>query len=178
MREFKPKFIYHVTSRTPDQKWFEKPLSIVWGQCLNSLVSAYALHQVELIGFVLMQNHYHMILRANHGYLDKFIKKINKDLNVFDPKYKCSLIQSQKYLHNTYRYVYQNPLRSQLTPLCENYPYSTLFYLVRGREFVVPITDHFGFKDEFALRWLNSIMSESETELLRWQIKKSSIIRP
>ena len=177
MKSSQHKDNYHITSRTKNQQWFSEPMNRVWQQSLISFEIAYSKFPVELISFVLMQNHYHMLVRAKRCDLDGFITVFNDSFKLVNEGYHCSIIESSRYLYHSYKYVYQNPLRSTSVKFCENYPYSSLFYLVRGIEFVIPIRDYFGFKDEFAMRWLNDLMPQKETELVRWKIKKSSVIR-
>lgn len=177
-------FPYHVTTRTNNKEWFDIPLSEVWKMCLHSLRIANEKHPIHLISFVLMQNHYHMILKTPHSNLDLFMYEFNKRLSllirsksgrinsVFGGRYKWSLIRSQTYLYNCYRYVYQNPLRANIVNRCEDYPFSTLHYLISTKSFPLNLIDSFGFKDEFALHWLNKSIQENELATIRVNLKK------
>ena len=178
---------YHVTIRTNNKEWFDIPIDRVWEFCLKSLVEANQVHQVRLISFVLMSNHYHMILKTPDCNLDKFMYEFNKRLSlrirkesrrinsVFGRRYKWCLIKSQTYLYNCYRYVYQNPLRAGLTDNVANYPYSSLYYLVNGKQFPIVLVDSFGFKDQFALTWLNKTIGQVEIEGVRRGLHSSSL---
>lgn len=178
-------FPYHVTTRTNNKEWFEIPIKEVWKMCLYSLKRANQKYPVEVISFVLMSNHYHLILKTPNKDIDLFMYEFNKSLSllirtrtgrinsVFGGRYKWCLIRSQTYLYNCYRYVYQNPLRANLCGRVENYPYSSLFYLVHGKSFVVQLFDCFGFKDKFALSWLNQAVENEEIDLLRKGLKTS-----
>lgn len=158
---------YHVTTRSNDRKWFEVPIEEVWLIALRALRDAHDKQPVELISFVLMSNHYHMILRTPQANIDKFmhefnsrfskgIRAENKNRNrIWGGRYHWCLIKSTHYFANCYRYVYQNPVRAEVVSQAENYPYSTLHYLVQGKKFIIPIFDQYGFKDEFGLNWLN-----------------------
>lgn len=160
-------FPYHVTIRSNDKKWFELPLEDVWAIALRALEAAYKTHKVEVISFVLMSNHYHMLLTTPEANIDKFMQDFNtrfakgikyrvKDrAHVWGNRYHWCLIKTTPYFANCYRYVYQNPIRAGVVERAENYPYSTLHYLMKGKKFVIPIFDKYGFKDEFGLRWIN-----------------------
>ena len=174
---------YHVTSRANNQKWFSLPMENVWDICLKCLKEAREKHNVEIISFVLMSNHYHLIVRSHSANLEQFLDEFNKNLvsnmqascdntnHLLGSQYKWCLIQSQKYLGNCYRYVYQNPRRAQITERCEYYPYSTLYFIVNFKDFVVPIFDQMGFKDLYNLNWLNEQMTEEETKIIKNSFK-------
>ncbi len=178
---------YHVTTRTNNKEWFDIPLREVWKMCLHSLSHAHSVYPVNLISFVLMQNHYHMILRTPDANLDLFMYEFNKRLSllirsrskrinsVFGGRYKWCLIRSQTYLYNCYRYVYQNPLRAEIVHRCENYPYSSLHYLIHNKVFPIPLYDAFGFKDEFALHWLNQKVTKDEAMAIKNGLRKTKI---
>lgn len=178
---------YHVTTRTNNKEWFEIPLEKVWRMCMDSLKQASSVYPVEVISFVLMANHYHLILKTPNSDLDKFMYEFNKVLSllirsqsnridsVFGGRYKWCLIKSQSYLYNCYRYVYQNPVRAGLSRQCENYPYSSLFYLIGNKSFPVILHDAFGFKDEFALTWINKKVDISEVMLIKKGLRKFEV---
>lgn len=178
---------YHVTSRANNQEWFSLPLSEVWAICTRCLKEAYDKHKVEIISFVLMSNHYHLIVRTPDANLDQFMYEFNKRLafslkdstgninHLLGGRYKWCLIYSQKYFGNCYRYVYQNPKRAHITEKCENYPYSTLHCIVYNKEFVVPIFDQMGFKDQYALNWLNENIDDEETNLIRSGLRRAEL---
>ena len=176
---------YHVTSRANNKEWFTLPMEDVWELTKKCLKEANEKHRIELISFVLMSNHYHMLVKTPEGNLDKFMYEFNKRLaqnlrdssgrinHIFGGRYKWCLIQSQTYFLNCYRYVYQNPIRAELAIRCENYPYSSLYSLVYGREFPVPLHDSIGFKDVHLLNWLNEKIHENEVNYLRDKLKRS-----
>lgn len=176
---------YHVTSRSHNKEPFAVPMPLMWRLTTESLKEAYSVHPVELISFVLMTNHYHMILVTPEGNLDEFIYEFNKRLalkvqkfsgrinQVFGGRYKWCLIQSQTYFMNCYRYVYQNPVRAGISRDCQSYPYSTIHHLLGKGAFVIPIHDRYGFKDEYGLNWMNREIAEKEKEVLRKGLYRS-----
>ncbi len=157
----------------------------MWKLVNESFKEAYAVHPIELISFVLMSNHYHMILITPEGNLDEFIYEFNKRLalkvqklsgqinQVFGGRYKWCLIQSQSYFMNCYRYVYQNPVRAGISRDCQSYPYSTIHHILGKESFVIPVHDRYGFKDEHGIRWMNLEIAEKEKEVLRKGLYRS-----
>jgi putative transposase len=176
---------YHVTTRANNKKWFSLPLEEVWEICQKSIKEANEKHKVEIISFVLMSNHYHLILRTPEANLDRFMYEFNKRLafslkdntdninHILGSRYKWCLIESQKYFNNCSRYVYQNPRRALLTKNCENYPFSTLYFLVNAKDFVVPIFESMDFKDPQYLNWLNENVDEEENISIKKGLRRS-----
>jgi putative transposase len=181
------KLPYHVTSRSHNKEHFAISLADVWILALESFKESYAIHPIELISFVLMSNHYHMLLFTPKANLDLFMYEFNKRLaqkiqkhsnninQVFGGRYKWNLIASQSYFSNCYRYVYQNPLRAGLVFRCEDYRYSTLACSYKNINFPIPIHDKFGFKDQFVLSWLNESLKEKDLLVLRKKLKRTQV---
>lgn len=179
---------YHVTARANNKEWFTLPLQEMWILSQLSLKEATDIHPVEVISFVLMNNHYHMLILTPKGNLDSFMYEFNKRLalkikertgqinRIFGGRYKWCLIESQKYFLNCYKYVYQNPVRAGIVNHCEDYPFSTLRMLVKNLKFSVPVYDRYGFKDEYGLRWLNQKIDSEEELELRKSLSRSVLV--
>ena len=178
---------YHVTSRSHNKEAFALPIENVWSLALKSFAESHAAHPVEVVSFVLMSNHYHLLLYTPKGNLDLFMYEFNKRLaqsiqreskninQVFGGRYKWNLIENKQYFSNCYRYVFQNPVRAGLVYRCEEYRFSTLGCTLGKSEFSIPLYDKFGFKDEYALSWLNERLGESEIGLLRKRLRRSEV---
>lgn len=178
---------YHVTSRSHNKEAFALPIENVWSLALKSFAEAHAAHPVEVVSFVLMSNHYHLLLYTPKGNLDLFMYEFNKrpaqsiqreskNINqVFGGRYKWNLIESKQYFSNCYRYVFQNPVRAGLVYRCEEYRYSTLACTLGKSEFSIPLYDKFGFKDEYALSWLNERLGENEVRGLKRRLRRSEV---
>lgn len=133
-------FPYHVMSRTNHKDWFKIPLYEVWDICKEAYEYAFKKHPVILHCFVLMGNHYHMLITTPNSDIDKFIQKFNHRLSIlitkhsgvinhkFSNRYKWTIVNNQNYLLNVYRYIYQNPVRAGITKECFHYPYSSLHF--------------------------------------------------
>jgi len=154
---------FHITTRTHDRSTFNIPLSNLWS-CLQLILKQLeSKHQYELTSIVLMQNHYHMLVRMPQNHLIDFIQEFNQQLaehgkTKIDGTYLLDPITQRTYFFQTYRYIYQNPVRAGMVARCENYPYSTLFHLARGSAFSVFIYDLFCVKDRFGLNLINTVV--------------------
>lgn len=179
---------YHVTARSNNKEWFTLPMPDMWDLAQKSLHEAMSVHRVEVISFVLMGNHYHMLLLTPESNLDNFMYEFNKRFalkikqstgqinRIFGGRYKWCLIESQHYLINCYKYVYQNPVRAGLVQNCEEYPFSTLRCPIKNIKFSIPIHDKYGFKDEYGLRWLNQKIDSEEERALKNGLSKSVLV--
>ena len=176
---------FHVTARSNNKEWFSLPMGQMWQLAQDSLSEAMAAHPVSLVSFVLMGNHYHMLLLTPEGNLDSFMYEFNKRLaikiksqtgqinHIFGGRYKWCLIESQKYLINCYRYIYQNPVRAEMVTRCEDYPFSTLGCLLGKSHCQFPLHDPYGFKDEYGLLWLNERVKVEDVEALRRKLYRA-----
>jgi putative transposase len=152
---------FHITSRTKDREPFKIPLSNLWSSLQLILKELELNHHFELTSMVLMQNHYHMLVRMPQEKLIAFIQAFNHKLSLhshakLDETFLIDPILQRTYFFQTYRYIYQNPVRAGIVARCEYYPYSTLFHLARGSSFSVFIYDMFCVKDRFGLNLINT----------------------
>ena len=177
--------IYHITSRANNKEWFSLPLEDVWKICVDKLEATYSQVPFELNAFVLMHNHYHMLVRTPMCNIDEVMFEFNRTLSqnlrkqtgrinrMFGGRYHWSLIENERYLFNVFKYVFQNPLRKKLARRCEDYPHSTLHYQVNKKTFPVPLHTpiHVNFCDDDFLKWANLKFSEVQRDCLRRGLK-------
>ncbi|MBK25594.1 MAG: hypothetical protein CME70_16475 [Halobacteriovorax sp.] len=131
-------FPYHVYIRTTNKDWFKIPMYRMWELCFECLEYALDKENVVIHAFVLMSNHYHLLVTTPESNLDKFMehfnrrlsKKINQEAKMqnhkFANRYKWTIVGTRSYLFNIYRYIYQNPIRAGLCQRCIDYPYTSL----------------------------------------------------
>ena len=131
---------YHVYLRSNNKNWFKIPLYIMWDITYECFMYALEKVPVDIHCFVLMGNHYHLLLTTPNKDLDQFMYYFNGMLSreirkfsgaenhKFGSRYKWSIVDTESYLHNIYRYIYQNPVRAGLCDLCSDYPYTSLRY--------------------------------------------------
>ena len=181
---------YHITLRSNNQEWFDLTMNTVWDICLNAFSKAYHKHPVDLQAFILMSNHYHMLVWTPKFNLDLFMFEFNRNIGngirlktnrinrIFGDRYKLSLVDNPQYYSIVIKYIYQNPIRAGLVTNCENYCYSTLFYMINSLPFVIPLINPISKCDNEILKWINDRYSEEENSSLKMAISKRKFIPP
>lgn len=132
------KHFYHVVTRSNHKDWFALPMEKVWKLFLNSLALAQEKYPAKIGPFILMSNHYHLLILTPNSNLDQFMYELNKNFSLklrteslmvnrmFGGRYKGCLIKNQNYLWNTWKYIFQNPIRANITDKVEDYPFGSL----------------------------------------------------
>jgi putative transposase len=114
--------LYHVTSRgngcariffaDEDQNRFLGQLS----RCLEQ-------YDVVLYAYVLMPNHYHLLVRTRHANLGRFMQRLNTSYALYSRykhkkpghrlqgRYKAKLVQGDDYILALTRYIHLNPVK-------------------------------------------------------------------
>lgn len=183
-------FPYHVTSRSRNQEWYQLDLSTVWLCCLESLRIAKEKHPCSLHSFVLMNNHYHLILTSMDGKIDQFMYEFNKNLSlrirerskrvnqIFGGRYKWLILSNEKIIMNFLRYVYRNPVKAKMIESCEEYPFSSLstsslYSFSKKSDLFSPLFEY----DIYHLAWFNRKPEEIEELAIGLSLKRNGEIK-
>lgn len=178
---------YHITARCINREWFNIPLSQVWELFSDYLYFIHHVFGVKIHAFVLMNNHFHLILSTPEANLSEamnyFMRETSKQMGLYSGRinqiygapYFWSLLKSETYFGHAYKYVYRNPVEGGLCKYVEEYPFSTLHSLVGKSRTIIPVIDDtFLFSDlESQLSWLNKdYKSLAHKEEIRTALKK------
>lgn len=177
---YQDEFPYSVTARSNNKEWFDLPLEVCWPIFCEVLSEVADQYKFMSHAFLLMSNHYHWLLTtplANLGEGMRYFQtetsrkmgraagRINK---IYGARYKPCLIHSPVYYANSYRYIFQNPLRAGMVKQVEDYSWSTL---VRPGD--VPLTsslihgDYIPPEERELLPWLNQVPEAKYNECIR-----------
>lgn len=164
---------YHVYARVNHKYEYPIPLSEVWMIYLNELSKLKKELKFAVHAFVLMPNHFHMVVRTPDANLDQCMKvfmqnttckilgragRINR---LYGGRYRWNLVQTEAYYACLIKYVYQNPLRANLCKNTNQYQFSTM----RSRHVLESLDQEFSTliptktKRSFQ-NWINSDLSE------------------
>lgn len=92
---------------------------------------------VEVFSYVLMDNHYHLLLRTPKGNLSKSMQwfgvsytryfniRHGRSGHLFQGRFKAFLIENERYLVQASFYVHRNPLRAGIVPRLAEYQWSS-----------------------------------------------------
>jgi len=175
-------FPYHINCRTNNKEWFPIPLGEVWEIFVEELDYLAKKHDLKIVCFVLMSNHYHLVLFTPKGNIDQVMRSLNVSLSkrinfkaqkinrLFGGRYKWSVVKNRMYFLNVYRYVYQNPIRAKLCKRVSDYPFSSSAESIRFYERLYDKQDKLNelFENRYEIdKWLNSLPSFLENESIK-----------
>jgi putative transposase len=169
------RYPYHVTARSHNKEWFEIPMETSWEIFSRYLYFATLAFGIRIHAFVLMNNHFHMLVTTPNANLDQamayVLREVSKTIGIesgkinqiFGGPYHWSLIKNQLYYRHAYKYVYRNPIEAGLTKKVEDYQYSTLSGLIGKKRLEFPAFDNLGLISDpgAQLNWLNTPYPET-----------------
>ncbi len=101
--------------------------------------------ELEVWAYVLMPNHYHLVLRTLRAnlsaamqwlgvaYTNWFNARHGRSGHLFQGRFKAFLVEDEAYLRRLLLYAHRNPLRSGLAERLADYPWSSYRCLAYGR---------------------------------------------
>jgi len=140
---YQNEYPYHVYNRVNNKEHLFK-LGDTFPIFLDVLEKTAKTHNVLMHHFLLMENHYHLMLTTTLANLNKFMctfqthvsYRINQQLNrinhIFGNRYGATVIKTEIYITRLIKYIYQNPINSNSVTHPLDYPYSTLKFYVKG----------------------------------------------
>jgi len=176
---------YHIVSRSNNKDWFRLSMKDSWSLANNALALANSKHPVLIHAFVLMNNHYHLLISTPDENIDKFMQVFNKEFSdtmkrktnhinrKFGGRYNWSLINNETYLYNVIRYIFQNPIRAHIAEQICDYKYSTLYHEFNRINLpyeLCCITEETNLE---LLEWFNCFVSNDDNDMIRRGLKHS-----
>jgi REP element-mobilizing transposase RayT len=142
---------YHVTARANNRENFPVSLDELWRIIGERALFLSLIYEVEIQAFVLMPNHFHMLLTVPEHDLgivmNEFMKSVSRTVHLisgrsghlFGGSYYWSMIKDTVYFAHALKYVYRNPVKAGLCDRVEDYPFSTLSGLLGRAHLPFPI---------------------------------------
>ena len=140
--------IYHVIARGNNKEYIFKE-SIDKGYFLKQLKEHSEGFEYRVYGYVLMDNHYHIIIQTHNKKLQEIMHQINNKYSkyfnyrykrvghVFQGRYKAVLVQDERYMLALLRYIHQNPIKAHICDSMEKYKWSSdVFYRNNMNNFI------------------------------------------
>jgi putative transposase len=180
-------FPYHISARSNNREWFDLPMDKVWRIFSDYLYFISMAFDVEIHAFVLMNNHYHLIMRTPKANIDEAMqyfqretsRQISQSTNrinhVFGGPYHPTLIRDLNHYNNVYKYVLRNPISAGICNDVIDYSYSTLNGLLGFRALGFPVfaNDELFTDTENLIEWLNTSTDEVTSEIIRKGLRKN-----
>jgi hypothetical protein len=136
----------------------------------HHLVDSAAEAEAHIMAFVLMQTHFHLLVRGEASELNSFWTKFTgqylkqQDSKTSDPFHLWSEpIRSRIQLEETLIYIYRNPVRAGCCARVEDYPFSSLPWFLGQESFASVIYDplYTMLNPGSVLTWLNKDMDQA-----------------
>ena len=136
---------YHVTSRGNERR------KIFFGKADYEKFKSYLTEAKEKYGYrlhcyVLMTNHYHLLIETPKGNMSKVMHYINgsytnyvnrrrgRSGHLFQGRYKAIVVARDSYLLEVSRYLHLNPVRAKIVEKPEDYHYSSYRSYISGKK--------------------------------------------
>jgi len=172
MRNIRLKYknsIHHVMNRGDkgEKIFYSQKLKRYFIRLIEDLSKKFG---IEIYAYVVLDNHYHIILKNTSGNISKFMMVLNskyalyyRSINkgkgyVFQNRFRSILIQNERYIRECLIYLYLNPVRSGLTSNAYNYRWSSLYKVFESsplKSTLRIIIDLFGSIDNFNMCLVN-----------------------
>lgn len=140
-----PGAFYHIIQRGIERK------SIFFSdkdkeKFLSYLDSSHRAYAAIVHAYILMDNHYHLILETPRGNLSKIMHYLNTSYATYynterkrvgplcQGRFKAILVQQDEYLHHLSRYIHLNPVRSGMVKSPEEYLWSSYRYYASNQK--------------------------------------------
>ena len=143
---------YHITARGNERKriFFGKG---DYDKFKEYLLEAQGKYGYKLHCYVLMGNHYHLVIETPHGNMNKVLHYINgsyanyinrkrkRSGHLLQGRYKGILVDRDAYLLELSRYLHLNPVRARMVERPEDYPQSSYRSYVKTQQEAIVTTD-------------------------------------
>jgi putative transposase len=183
-------FAYHVTARSNNKEWFYVPTEACWNIFCGQLSDSAQKYQLLVHAFVLMSNHYHLLVSTPLGNLDDAMRHFQTQVSrsiqrwstrinhVFGGRYHWSVLGDSCALAYVYKYVYRNPVRAGICDTAESYQFSSISS--KTHTSAIPLIEGFNNYWNFVpkdpaerLEWLNRPARPESEDLVKRTLRRS-----
>lgn len=176
---------YHIVNRGVEQR-------VVYNDnddfaiFLEILCSACAIYNAQLHAYVLMHNHYHLLIETKQENLSKLMKHINASYAIYFNKknkrsghlwqgrFKSWYVTDEAYLYTLVHYIHNNPIKANITQKLDTYPYSSYPSFVEEAKAIACLQNSFVFQDFKEKKERRSFLQSTADERILTEIKKAS----
>ncbi|MEA3523060.1 MAG: transposase [Campylobacterota bacterium] len=176
---------YHVLNRGVEQRKIYKD-DEDFLRFLKIVCDASMLFEVNVHSYVLMNNHYHLLIETKKENLSKYMKQINATYAIyFNKKYKRSgylwqgrykswYVTDEAYLYTLIRYIENNPIKAKIVSRLGKYKFSSYNAFVKKDRAVECIKNSIMFEQFEIIKDMEEFFELSVDDDMLLEIKKSS----
>lgn len=119
-----PGAVYHITCRGNERREIFRD-DFDRKKFLELLKESASIYNIKLYGYVIMPNHFHLLLETPLGNLGEFMRQFNiaytgyynrrheRVGHLYQGRYKSILVEKESYLSKLSRYIHLNPIRTK-----------------------------------------------------------------
>ena len=123
---------YHAIQRGNNKEYIIKKDNLK-KELIKIIKESKEIMNYKIYGFVIMDNHYHIVIRTHEVALSEIMHRVNltfskyynfeckRSGHVFQDRYKGILVKDDKYLLSLLRYVHQNPVKAKMCKKVSDY---------------------------------------------------------
>lgn len=170
---------YHITGRSNNKEFFYLNCEALWDIFMEVMEQAQTQFGCHFHAFVLMSNHYHLLVSTPLSNIDSVMQHIQREVSkrsnrntsrinhFFGGPYKWSIVYEEVYYWNALKYILRNPVRAKICTTVSEYKYSSLN--TNPKKFKWSMIDFFNDKTKcinLDYDWLNEpFLSELEEDI-------------
>jgi len=146
-RIYFPNTLYHIFNRGVEKKdIFKSDEDRI--KFITILEKSLKEFNFKIYAYVLMPNHYHLLLEDTDGKLPNIMKYIGENYamyfnwkykrvgHLYQGRYKSIIVEKEMYLKEVLRYIILNPIRKEIVENLNYYPWSSYYeYLGKNKRF-------------------------------------------
>lgn len=148
LRTIAPDTIYHVVQRGNNRKFIFEETNDK-GEFFEILKDASDKYDFKVLYYVVMDNHYHLLLESsdtpiwqgiknlNLRYSKYFNKKYVRTGTIYEGRYSARVVASKSYFYQVVKYLAMNPVLAGLVKDPGDYPWSAHKEVVKGKSRVI-----------------------------------------
>lgn len=159
----------------------------VWDIMSRQLRFIHLAYDVRIHSFVLMSNHFHLLISTPECNLNlamwDFMKETSRALTragnrtnlTYGSRYFRCIVNRYHYFMHAYKYVYLNPVMAGICDVAEAYPFSTLYGLLGYSHLFIPVEEDTILMEDVVgtLAWLNRRPRLENWEAVKFAMQKS-----
>jgi REP element-mobilizing transposase RayT len=137
--------LYHVVSRGNERRdiFYDDDDRRLFLDTLGEMSQRF---EVEMVAYVMMNNHYHLLLRTVRAnlsramqwfgvtYTNRFNATNSRSGHLFQGRFKSMLVQNDAYLMRLSLYIHRNPLRAGIVNRLADYRWSSYRFYAYGKK--------------------------------------------